>query len=140
MAINNLAALSRSGSAPATLVSPPRSRFATRVLLPALIALAALALLAYAARESLRPSTPVVTAPVVLKIGVSGSTNARSSEIVQAPGWIEADPFAVSVPALAPGVLKEIAVLEDERVEKDQVIARLVDDDAVLERKRAETE
>ncbi len=138
---NDLSALSRSGGASVAGVPKPRRRFLTRVGLPALILLAALALLAYAARESLRPSVAVTTAPVVQKIGgASGGTAAVPGEIVQAPGWIEADPYAVSVPALLPGVVKEITVLEGERVEKGKVVARLVDDDAALAKKKAEAE
>jgi len=106
-----------------------------------LVLLTALGLLAYAARETLRPALTVTTAPVVLKVGgASGGTAAVPGEIVQAPGWIEADPYAVSVPSLLAGVIKEITVLEGERVEKGQVVARLIDDDAVLARRRAEAE
>ena len=138
---SDLSALSRGGSLPAASVQRPRSRFATRVLLPTTVVLSGLALLAYAARESLRPSVRVVTAPVVLKTGgASGGSPATPGEIVQAPGWIEADPYAVSAPSLLAGVVKEILVLEGQRVEKGQVVARLVDDDAVLMKKRAEAE
>lgn len=138
---NNLSVLSRSASAPVASVPYPRSRFATRVLVPALVVLAALGLLAYAARESLRASIAVRTAPVVLKVeGASGGSAAAAGEIVQAPGWIEADPYAISVPALVEGVIRDVPVLEGETVQKDQVVARLIDDDAVLSRKRAEAD
>lgn len=59
---------------------------------------------------------------------------------VQAPGWLEADPYYVAATALASGVVDEILILEGDRVEQGQVVARLVDDDAVLSLDRAEAE
>jgi RND family efflux transporter MFP subunit len=142
----DLSALSRAGSAfvpsAASIPRPPR-RLATRVLVPALVVLAALALIGYAARESFRKAVPVTVAPAVLRAGggTAGTENpAAPGEVVQAPGWIEADPNAVGVPALAAGVLKEIRVLDGERVEAGQVVAVLVDEDAVLARHHAEAQ
>lgn len=51
---------------------------------------------------------------------------------MQAPGWIEPAPFAVTVPALAEGVVSEVVVLEGERIQAGQVVARMIDDDARL--------
>ncbi len=59
---------------------------------------------------------------------------------VQAAGWVEADPYTSYVAALADGIVREILVLEGERVEKGQGVARLVDDDARLALQRAEAE
>jgi len=59
---------------------------------------------------------------------------------VQAPGWVEADPFAIYVPALAAGVVEEMLVLEGERVKAGQVVARLIEDDARLAREKAQAE
>ena len=59
---------------------------------------------------------------------------------VQAAGWVEADPYKSYVTALADGVVREILVLEGQRIEKGQVVARLVDDDARLALRRAEAE
>ncbi len=144
MAKAELSSLSRTGGAAAATIQNtpmPSRRLLTRLGIPLLVLLIALGLLAYAARETLRPALAVTTAPVVLKVGgASGGTNAVPVEIVQAPGWIEADPYAVSVPSLLAGVIKEITVLEGERIEKGQVVARLIDDDAVLARRRAELE
>ncbi|MEM9378568.1 MAG: HlyD family efflux transporter periplasmic adaptor subunit [Planctomycetota bacterium] len=56
----------------------------------------------------------------------------RDRVLVQAAGWIEPDPFLVHVAALAPGVVEEVLVQESDVVEPDQVVARLVDDDAQL--------
>jgi RND family efflux transporter MFP subunit len=99
-------------------------------------------LLGYAARSTLWPAVDVWVVPVVAKAG-GGAPSASASPpggpnpaparvLVQAPGWIEADPYAVSVPALVEGVIKEVLVLEGQAVEAGQVVARLVDDDARL--------
>jgi HlyD family secretion protein len=134
-----LSALSRPVAT--TLIPHPPSRLLMRAFVPASVLLAALALLAYAARESFRPAISVQVAPAVPRAG--GSTNteaAEPGEIVQAPGWIEPDPSAIGVPALAGGVLKELLVLDGERVEKGQVIAALNDEEATLALRRATAE
>src|SRR4051812_45605759 len=108
MTTADLSALSRSAGKPAHVPRPP-SRALTRVLLPAAIIVVALVLVAYAARESLRPALSVTVAPVVLKVGGSSDRPGPvQGEVVQAPGWIEADPYDIGVPALASGVLKEL--------------------------------
>lgn len=58
--------------------------------------------------------------------------------MVQAAGWLEADPYKSFVTALADGIVREVLVLEGEGVTADQVVVRLVDEDAKLALKRAE--
>ncbi len=114
-------------------VPRPSSRLLTRALVPAVIVVAVLALLAYAARDALSTAIPVSVAPVVLRAGGAAGAGADPlGETVQAPGWIEADPSARGVPALSSGVLKELLVLDGERVEQGQVVALLIDEDAKL--------
>lgn len=137
------------------VVQRPRSRAVTRLLVPAVVLLATGSILAYAARDTLRPHLPVYVAAAIPKASLVGasiggdkpaatrenSTLVDSSlgpVVVQAPGWIEPAPFAVSVPALAEGVVREVLVLEGERVEAGQVVARLIDDDARLQLRAAE--
>lgn len=134
---SSLSTLSRAGSGSVPVPRPP-SRPITRVLLPACILLGIIATLAYAARESLRPAIPVRVAPVVLApTNYSAPGASAPAEIVQAPGWIEADPYPIGVPALIGGVLKDVLVLEGQRIEPGQIVARLIDDDARLAHKRA---
>ena len=57
---------------------------------------------------------------------------------VQAPGWIEPDPYYTAVSALADGVVESIHVLEGEAVDKGQLIAKLVAKDAELSLRQAE--
>ena len=106
----------------------PARKWVSRILLPVTIVVIALALLAYGARHSLQPAVEV---RVVRAIGKS-MTLATGSVTVQAPGWVEADPFPIYVPALAPGIVEEVLVLEGEPVAPGQVVVRMIDDDARL--------
>ena len=109
-------------------VPVPSQRWETRVLLPGVILLATVALVGVALSEALLPATPVRVVAVLVKD--SGEVQPTGSVIVQAPGWVEADPFPIAVSALADGVVEEVLVLEGSRVERGQVVARLVADEA----------
>ena len=129
-------------------IPPPRYNWKTRVLLPGAILLALLLLIAYAARDTLLPARAVTVVPVVLKdvagavVGTTAPTGAApvASGGVQAPGWVEADPFPISVTALTDGVVKEMLALEGQPIKAGDVVARLVDDDAKLTLARAEAD
>jgi multidrug efflux pump subunit AcrA (membrane-fusion protein) len=154
-----LGALSRADSVSGVASVPrPVFRWTTRVLLPVAILGAGAALLAYSARSVLTPAVDVHVVPVVAKAPVveePGEEGAGTAEpaaaapvrsggaggvMVQAPGWIEPAPFAASIAALTEGVVSEVLVLEGERVEKGQVVARLIDADAKLRLQRSEAE
>lgn len=134
----SLAALARSGVAgeAAPSVPLPATRWRTRVLLPGVVFGVTGVVLLWAAWDSLWPSVPVRVVPAVVKAGSGGS--APGAVTVQAPGWIEADPFAVAVSALADGVVEDVLVLEGQSVGKGQVVARLVSEDARLALAQAE--
>ncbi|MFC1765135.1 efflux RND transporter periplasmic adaptor subunit [Planctomycetota bacterium] len=117
-------------------IPQPSRKWLTRVTLPMTILMVALALLGYAARDSLRPAIGVRTIHVTSK----SVTPTAGTVTVQAPGWVEADPFPIYVPALAPGVVKEVLVLEGESVAASQVVARLIDDDARLALEQAQAQ
>lgn len=123
-----------------TIARPPR-RWLSRVLIPLAILGSAGGLLTFSARSSFIAATDVWVAPVVSvargaepeQSGANGEKPMSSGAmIVQAPGWIEPDPFPLNVPAMTEGVVKEVLVLEGDRVESGQVVARLVDEDARL--------
>jgi HlyD family secretion protein len=131
-------------------VPRPSSRWRTRLLVPLIILLATGGVLAYSSRDLLRPAIKVMVAPVIpkplamtaqpadqpaatLDSGDSASKPPSGSVAVQAPGWVEPDPYAFNVPALAEGVVTEILVLEGQSVEAGQVVARMIDEDARLE-------
>ena len=106
---------------------PPR-RWKTRVALPGVIILATVGLFGTAMNATLWPATPVRAVAVLVK--EHGEAQPAGSVVVQAPGWVEADPFPVAVSALTNGVVEDVLVLEGAHVEKDQVVARLVPDEA----------
>jgi RND family efflux transporter MFP subunit len=136
--LQDLGGSSRSEATLATAhrVTAPPSRWKTRVLLPGAIVLVVLVLLLSTAARTLLPATPVHVVPVVSK-SVEGSVGAVT---VQAPGWLEPDPHPYYVAALIDGVVDDILVLEGARVARDDVVARLIDDDARLALLRAEAE
>jgi len=119
-----------------TEVPRPRPRWKTHVALPGAILLATTGLFVIAAGGALWPAQPVRVVPVLVK----ASTDAQpaGSVVVQAPGWVEADPFPTAVSALADGIVEEVLVLEGQRIERGQVVARLVADDASLALQQAE--
>ena len=129
----------RDHAASPTIPPPPR-RWLLRVGLPVALLSAVAALLAFAARDSLRPRLAVAAVPVALRsIEVAGESPSGSS-IVVAPGWIEADPSTHRLVALADGVVEQVLVLEGESVAVGQPIATLVADDARIALERAEAE
>lgn len=114
-------------------VPMPRSRWKTRLLLPLGIVLIAAGLLAYAARGALLPAVAVRVVPVmVVRTEAQGSGEAAQVVVAQAPGWIEPLPFAITVPALTEGVIREVLVLEGDEVVEGQVVARMIDDEAKI--------
>ncbi|MCW5776178.1 MAG: efflux RND transporter periplasmic adaptor subunit [Phycisphaeraceae bacterium] len=74
---------------------------------------------------------------------VTGDRHAGAGRVgtaVQAPGWLEAEPYYVAAAALADGVVEHIEALEGDRVAAGQVVARLVSIDAELKLSSAEAE
>ncbi|QOJ17613.1 MAG: efflux RND transporter periplasmic adaptor subunit [Phycisphaeraceae bacterium] len=130
-------------------VPRPRFRWSTRVLLPLAMLLGAVGVLGYSARESLRPAVEVTVLPVIARPPalIEASPEARSAStpaarviLAQAPGWVEPEPYAVLVQPLIEGVVREVHVLEGERVEAGQVVVTLIDEDARLALERADAE
>lgn len=131
--------LARPGGADDAPHAGPR-RFSR--LVPIVVAALTASLIGWTAWPTLRP-TPVVMVSQVLfdaQAGAAAEPSARPTArpVVQAPGWLEAEPFYVAATALADGVVASMEVLEGDRVEQGQIIARLVDEDARLRLRRAE--
>ena len=144
--ISDLSALARTAAAgaqpksvtPASVPNPP-SRWKSRVLIPWSVIGLAVASLAYAARDAWLPATPVRVVPVVVRTAtdsVGGGGGGAFS--IQAPGWVEPEPYAVAVTALTDGVIEEVLVLEGQAVKKGDVVARMVADDARIALARAD--
>lgn len=135
----------RSGSVQPALPMRPFP-WKTRIALPSAIVLAILAAVGWSARDVFLPATDVRVVPVVLRPSSSAAPSPAASTpqsdatgvIAQAAGWIEPDPYAVAVTALTDGIVREVLVLEGQRVAAGDVVARLVDDDAKLAVQRAE--
>ena len=111
------------------------------IITPLVLGAITLGLFIWSGLTTLTPAPRVVVAQVVPVVAQAPeSPEAAESEpaaaiptkTVQAPGWIEPDPYLIAAAALADGVVEEILVLEGESVRKDQAVARLVADDARL--------
>jgi len=120
------------------------------VLIPVVVLLSTLSLLLYSVLPILRASRYIEIVQVMHVQGSNANldvplTNAedvsrKNTRTVQAAGWLEAEPFYIAATALADGVVEEIFALEGDRVEKGQILARMVDDDAKLRLARDEAE
>lgn len=117
-------------------IDPPR-----RSWLRAVVPLALLGAFAFILRDAiaelLTERIPVtLTRPIRLE-GADPSVPAQRTLLSQAAGWVEPDPFPVHAPALAGGVVVDVLVQESDHVKLGQPIARLIDEDARIERDRA---
>ncbi len=110
-------------------IRPRRRQWLTRYVLPAVILLGFLALLVAAAGRGLLSRQDVTVIPVIVK---RATIQQAGTPLFQAPGWIEPRPTAISVAALAPGVIEELLVVEGQVVEKGEPVARLISIDAEL--------
>lgn len=125
----------------------PGRRLPWHILVPAFVLVAVGGLLIASAGSALRPAAPVRVHAVVFdrtqaapESAPGEDRDAAPTRAVQAPGWLEAEPFRIACAALADGVVDEMLVLEGERVEAGDIVARLVATDAELAARRAEAE
>lgn len=146
---------------------PPRGPLAAKVA-PIAVVVATLACIGWAAWPALQPAREAEVFQLVLintqtTTNTSLSNNTDNNNIndnnapasttkatnqpdpptntqpIQAPGWIEADPFAVACSSLTDGVIDRILVLEGDVVTEGQTVATLIADDARLALARAES-
>ncbi|MEO1007638.1 MAG: efflux RND transporter periplasmic adaptor subunit [Planctomycetota bacterium] len=109
-------------------------------VIPIAVVLATLAVLGWSAWPIVRPTRTVQVAQVVFSVpdesepqAESESAATPSTRMVQAPGWVEAEPYYTAVTTLADGIVETIDVLEGEPVRAGQLVATLVDDEARLD-------
>ncbi len=129
-------------------IPAPRANSVTRIALPALIVASALAILAWSSWRAWAPLPSVSVEPVIARpiagdsAGQSATTPAAAAPgpIIQAPGWVEPYPFTITVAALVPSVVREIFVLEGDKVAAGQVVAKLVDEEEILTLRRMAAE
>lgn len=106
-----------------------RRHLLTRYVLPLLLVGGFLALVAWASRDLVFPPQQVTVAPV---ISSAAEFRRAGAPLFKAAGWIEPGPTAVRVAALAPGVVENLLVVEDQPIEAGQPVAEMVKDDAQL--------
>ena len=119
----------------------PRQKFWLRLGVPVLIIAGTAALLLGTSWDLIRVRREVRAVPVGLRtieIQASAAPARDGAVVVQAPGWVEADPYDVYVSALTDGVIRDILVLEGDHLEAGQPVALLIDADARLELRGAE--
>jgi multidrug efflux pump subunit AcrA (membrane-fusion protein) len=110
----DLEALRRTESAPAPRA---RRRWLPR-LTAALLVVGVLAAAWVFAEPFLFPPRTVRMSPVIPVEGIV----THAGEVVQATGWIEAEPFPVTVRPLVRGVVERIEVLEGQPVTRDETV------------------
>ena len=116
-------------------IPQPKRNVITRLGIPVLIVIVTISVLAVSSYQSFRPSTPVESVTVVVKSiesDVTDETSNQGTSIIQAPGWVEAEPYAFYASALTQGIIEKILVLEGDRVTKGQPVATLIADDNQL--------
>ncbi|MAI66713.1 MAG: hypothetical protein CMJ26_02405 [Phycisphaerae bacterium] len=118
-----------------TSIPEPNKRFMTRIGIPLAILVITACILTYASWESIRSAIPVKAVTVVIRSVETDSpqeSTLAEGVIIQAPGWVEAEPFSVYAGALTEGIVESILVLEGDTVVKGQAVAKLVSEDSEL--------
>ena len=113
-----------------------RSRWFTRYAVPGFILAGFVGLFGWATRASFLPAHPVTVTSVVV---TRAEVQQEGTPLFQAAGWIEPRPTAVVVSSLAAGVIEQLFVVEGQLVEQGQAIAKLIDTDAQIALRQAET-
>ena len=111
-----------------------RRHVLTRYVLPAVLLLGFLLLLVWASWNIVFPPRAVTIVPVQ---ATQAELREAGTPLFKAAGWIEPRPTAVRVAALAPGVIEQLLVVEDQAVKRGDPVAELVKDDAQLAYERA---
>jgi len=121
-------------------IPQPKKRFMTRLGIPIFVIATVVAILLFASWESIRASTKVDAVTVVMRnVETDDPQNSSASQgsVIQAPGWVEAEPYSIYAGALTDGIVEEVLVLEGDTVTKGQAIAKLIDEDNELALKTA---
>jgi RND family efflux transporter MFP subunit len=110
-----------------------RRHILTRYALPAVLILGFLLLIAWASWDMMFPPRLVTVVPVLTS---QAEVRQAGTPLFNAAGWIEPRPTAVRVAALAPGVIEQLLVVEDQPVKLGDPVAELIKDDARLSHER----
>jgi HlyD family secretion protein len=122
-------AIDRSGDSDPRPSGRGAGRLLTRYVLPGSVIVGFVLLAGWMAWDLVFPAVDVT----VVQLMTSQTVVTESGEpVFQASGWVEPRPTAIRVPALAPGVVETLLVVEDQAVSLGDRIAVLVSDDATL--------
>lgn len=116
------------GDAAGGMVAPSR-HLLTRYLLPFAMLAGFVTLLAWATWDQVFPPQPVTVIPV---FATQAEVRQEGTPLFKAAGWIEPRPTPIRAAALAPGVVEQLLVVEDQPVQKGQELARMITADAQL--------
>lgn len=128
-------AIERGNTQPSGIQS--RRHLFTRYVLPSLLLLGFLSLVGWSARDLLFPPKSVTVVPV---LATTATVRQEGTPLFKAAGWVEPRPTPVRVAALAPGVIENLLVVEDQPVKAGDPIAELVKEDAQLAYRRAQAD
>jgi RND family efflux transporter MFP subunit len=95
------------------------------------------AVISWAAKDTLSPGRPVTVVPVFV---TRSAAEREGTPLFKAAGWVEPRPTAIRVPALAPGIVERLLVVQDQHVKEGEPVAELVKRDAELARDTAAAE
>ena len=119
----------------------PPVRWFTRFGLPMAIIAAAVMVLLITGWNAIVPARGVtVISTAVRPVETMVRDQQMPTSAIQAPGWVEPDPFATYVAALEEGIMKELLALEGDHIMKGQIVARMVDDEARIAVSQAQAE
>lgn len=105
------------------------------VLLATALPIGLIALLWFVFREQLAQAVPVITAQVVLleqEDGAPAAVSGKSELMFQASGWVEPDPWHVSIAVKTDGYIEDVFIREGDVVTNGQIVATLDPADAKL--------
>lgn len=138
--------LFKNASASRTTPKPDRRPGLPAWWLPVALVLAFGLLFAMVFRDRLLPAQKVSVSPAILVADIESPAESASETVsaeerrpdytapmaFQAAGWFEPDPLPIRATALIDGVVDEVHVLEGQTVEKGQLLANLISEDAEL--------
>ncbi|MBD3675827.1 MAG: efflux RND transporter periplasmic adaptor subunit [Planctomycetaceae bacterium] len=112
----------------------PQRHLWSRYVFPLVLIVGFLSLISWATWDRMFPPREVTVMPV---ISSTATVQQEGTPLFSAAGWVEPRPTPIRVAALAPGVVEELLVVEDQPVKKQEVVAELIKDDAQLAYERA---
>jgi RND family efflux transporter MFP subunit len=115
----------------------PKPRWISRLVLPLVLIAGFSGVIAWAAKDTLSPGRPVTVVPVFV---TRSAAEREGTPLFKAAGWVEPRPTAIRVPALSPGVIERLLVVQDQEVKQGEPVAELVRRDAELARDAAKAE